>query len=178
MTKIFHLWVWNYLFINKCQSLISCIMQKKLSVLTNASKTGVIYWNSVGVNHRNSFPYSADVKPIINKTSLNLSNKNKYKHMSMLSLCVYYDLYGVNSVLDKYWAPLKGTSNLAPNFGPIRERIMFCSIGPWRRIFFIRLSRIILKGWLNLSLISLFYSWCRVPIFDQTGYNQLVHHWY
>ena len=25
--------------------------------------------------------------------SLNLFNKHKYKHMSMLSLCVYYDLY-------------------------------------------------------------------------------------
>ena len=25
---------------------------------------------------------------------MNLSNKHKYKHMNMLSLCVYYDLYG------------------------------------------------------------------------------------
>ena len=24
---------------------------------------------------------------------MNLSSKHKYKHMSMLSLCVYYDLY-------------------------------------------------------------------------------------
>ena len=45
---------------------------------------------------QNGFSYSADVKPIINKTSLELSSKHKYKLMSMLSLCVYYDLYGRN----------------------------------------------------------------------------------
>ena len=33
---------------------------------------------------QNGFSYLADVKPIINK------------HMSMLSLCVYYDLYEYN----------------------------------------------------------------------------------
>ena len=30
---------------------------------------------------------------------MNLSSKHKYKHMSMLSLCVYYDLYGLNQFI-------------------------------------------------------------------------------
>ena len=30
---------------------------------------------------------------------MNLSNKHKYKHMNMLSLCVYYDLYTSAPVL-------------------------------------------------------------------------------
>ena len=33
---------------------------------------------------QNSFSYSADVKPVINKNQLNLSSKHKY----MLSLCM------------------------------------------------------------------------------------------
>ena len=44
--------------------------------------------------YRNSFPYWADVKPLILKTGLILSSAcKKCMHLSMLSVCVHYDLY-------------------------------------------------------------------------------------
>ena len=47
---------------------------------------------------QNSFSYSADVKPVINKNQLNLSSKHKY----MLSLCIYCDLYGPHILKQRY----------------------------------------------------------------------------
>ena len=44
---------------------------------------------------QNSLSYSDDVKPIIYKNRLNyLGSVHKYMHMNLLSLCVYYNLYG------------------------------------------------------------------------------------
>ena len=33
------------------------------------------------------------------QTGFNLSNSHKYMHMGMLSLCVYYDLYGRSNMV-------------------------------------------------------------------------------
>ena len=53
---------------------------------------------------QNSFSYSADVKPVINKNQLNLSSKHKY----MLSLCIYCDLYAESSITEGFFFPLNG----------------------------------------------------------------------
>ena len=47
---------------------------------------------------KNSFSYSADVKRIINKTGLNFCSAHKYMNQSILSLCVYHDLYGLTNL--------------------------------------------------------------------------------